>query len=170
MSARHRSRSGSRGQALAETALILPVFLLILMGIFDLGRAVFAYTAVGNAAREGARVATVNQIPTASECDESRPVEDPNNAHWAAIACAVMAGSQAGVTTADVTVSYAAPTGSSLKCTNATNSEAASVQVGCMASVTVQTTWHAITPIIGSFIGPITLRSTSVMPIERVFP
>ena len=51
----------SRGQALVEFALVIPVFLVILMGTIDLGRAVFAYNSVTNAAREEFRVAIVNQ-------------------------------------------------------------------------------------------------------------
>src|SRR5688572_17121227 len=50
-----------RGQALVEFALIIPLFLLLLVGIFDLGRAVFAFNTLTNAAREGARIAIVNQ-------------------------------------------------------------------------------------------------------------
>ena len=51
----------SRGQALVEFALVIPLFLLMLVALFDLGRAVFAYNTLTNAAREGARVAIVNQ-------------------------------------------------------------------------------------------------------------
>jgi Flp pilus assembly protein TadG len=45
-----------KGQSLVEFALILPLMVLIVVGIFDLGRAFFAYIAISNAAREGARV------------------------------------------------------------------------------------------------------------------
>jgi Flp pilus assembly protein TadG len=55
-----RSRR-SRGQALVEFALVIPIFLLLLVALFDLGRAVFAYNTLTNAAREGARTAIVNQ-------------------------------------------------------------------------------------------------------------
>lgn len=51
----------SRGQSLVEFALILPVFLMIFIGVFDAGRAIYAYSTVTNAARAGARVAIVNQ-------------------------------------------------------------------------------------------------------------
>ena len=44
-----------------EFALILPIFLLLLMGILDFGRAVAAYNSVSNAARSAARVAIVDQ-------------------------------------------------------------------------------------------------------------
>ena len=50
-----------RGQALVEFALIAPLFILILLAVFDLGRGVFMYTSITNAAREGARLAIVNQ-------------------------------------------------------------------------------------------------------------
>jgi hypothetical protein len=44
-----------RGQDLAEYALILPIFLLVVMSIFDMGRAVYYYSALQNSVREGAR-------------------------------------------------------------------------------------------------------------------
>jgi Flp pilus assembly protein TadG len=47
-----------KGQSLVEFALLLPLFVLIIVGVFDLGRAFFAYIAISNAAREGARVVT----------------------------------------------------------------------------------------------------------------
>jgi hypothetical protein len=46
------------GQSLVEFALILPLFVLIIVGVFDIGRAFFAYIAISNAAREGARIYT----------------------------------------------------------------------------------------------------------------
>lgn len=55
------------GQDLVEFALILPIFLFIVFVIFDLGRAVYYFSAITNAAREGARYGViypteVNQI------------------------------------------------------------------------------------------------------------
>lgn len=43
-----------RGQSLVEFALCLSVLILILLGVFDLGRAFHAYIVITNAAREGA--------------------------------------------------------------------------------------------------------------------
>lgn len=65
------SRRAQRGQSLVETALVLPILLILLMGIFDFGRAIFAFNAVSNSAREAARVAIVNQNATAVE-DEAK--------------------------------------------------------------------------------------------------
>jgi hypothetical protein len=53
-------RSGSRGQALVEFSLTVVIFLVLLMGIFDFGRAIFMYNGVAEAAREIARVTSVH--------------------------------------------------------------------------------------------------------------
>ena len=65
-------RRREAGQSLVETALVLPVLLIILMGIFDFGRAIFAYNAVSNSAREAVRVAIVNQNATEVEDEAKR--------------------------------------------------------------------------------------------------
>jgi len=58
-------RDRSRGQSLVEFSLVIPIFIFLLVALFDLGRAVFAYNTLTNAAREGARIAIVNQdVPT----------------------------------------------------------------------------------------------------------
>ncbi len=56
---------------------MFPILVLILLGIFEVGRAVFAYNTIGNAAREGARVAAVNQIQTSPDCVNDRPIVNP---------------------------------------------------------------------------------------------
>ncbi len=43
-----------KGQSLVEFALCLSLLILILLGVFDLGRAFHAYIVITNAAREGA--------------------------------------------------------------------------------------------------------------------
>src|SRR5439155_1636287 len=49
----------ARGTALMETALTLPLLLLVSVGIFEFGRAYQTWQILTNAAREGARVAAV---------------------------------------------------------------------------------------------------------------
>jgi Flp pilus assembly protein TadG len=49
-----------RAQALVEFALVLPVFLLLVTGIFDAGRAVWQENTLAYAAREGTRYAIVH--------------------------------------------------------------------------------------------------------------
>src|SRR5438876_4904070 len=49
----------ARGTALMETALTLPLLLLVSVGIFEFGRAFQTWQILTNAAREGARVAVL---------------------------------------------------------------------------------------------------------------
>ena len=48
------------GAAMVEAAIVLPVFLLIVLGTIDLGMAVFRYNTLSQAARHGARQAVVH--------------------------------------------------------------------------------------------------------------
>jgi Flp pilus assembly protein TadG len=48
-----------KGQALVEFAIILPLLLLLLFGIFEFGRAMFIKNTLNNAARAAVRVAVV---------------------------------------------------------------------------------------------------------------
>lgn len=50
-----------KGQGLAEFGLLLPVFLLAVMMIVDIGRVVYYYSVIYNAAREGARYGVIDQ-------------------------------------------------------------------------------------------------------------
>lgn len=56
-----RRRRWQAGQGLVEFTLALPLFILILVGIFDLGRAVYVDSTIANAARVANRVAIVDQ-------------------------------------------------------------------------------------------------------------
>src|SRR5262249_25451853 len=59
-----RARRSERGQSLVETALALPLLLLVSVGIFEFGRAYQTWQVVTNAAREGARMAVLPASPT----------------------------------------------------------------------------------------------------------
>lgn len=142
--------SQNRGQSLVEFALILPVLVLLLMGVFDFGRAIYAFNAVSNAAREGARTAIVDQssasgVPVAATEAANQATAlglDPSD-------------------TAEVEVQYLMPD---------LGSSCPSRGIGCVAQVRVQYQFVAITPVIGNIIGPITVSSTTQIPIERTNP
>jgi Flp pilus assembly protein TadG len=70
---RHR-RSSDRGQALVEFALALTVFLGMLMGVFDLGKGIYMYNGVSQAAREIARVTSVHPGTTLGGSAETAAV------------------------------------------------------------------------------------------------
>lgn len=59
-------REGDRGQALVEMALMLPVLVLLLVGVFDLGRAVWLSNSLATAVREGTRYGVVHGALSAS--------------------------------------------------------------------------------------------------------
>ncbi len=63
-------RDRTRGQAMVEFALVLPIFVLLLCGMLDFGFALFNRMTVINAAREGARaVVTVDTTSDAALAD-----------------------------------------------------------------------------------------------------
>jgi Flp pilus assembly protein TadG len=62
----HRTER-SRGQALVEFALIMPLFAVILLGLLDFGRVIYAQNTVSEAAREASRVGSVSPSASASK-------------------------------------------------------------------------------------------------------
>ena len=50
----------SRGQALVEFAIVLPVFFLVVAGMFDFGLGIYSDLTLVNAAREGARLGVID--------------------------------------------------------------------------------------------------------------
>ena len=59
-----RSGEGESGQALVEFALVVPIFLLLLLGIVEFARAWNVYEVLTDAGREGARTAVVDDPST----------------------------------------------------------------------------------------------------------
>jgi hypothetical protein len=72
---RRAGRSRERGQALLEFALILPIFVVAILGLIDVGRAIWANNAVANAAREAARYAAVHGGSQTNPCPVGPPGE-----------------------------------------------------------------------------------------------
>ena len=60
------NRKGQRAQGLVEFALAFPVFLLIVLGIFEFGRLMFTYATVFTASREAARYGAT--VTNAEDC------------------------------------------------------------------------------------------------------
>jgi Flp pilus assembly protein TadG len=158
-----RRGRGSSGQSLVEFSLVFPIIVLLIVGFFEIGRAVFAYNTIANAARQGVRVATVNQLADVTDCDETRPIEDPYEPHWTIRGCAIAAATVLGIGAANVSVSYEAPPGTTLDCDP-------TLHVGCVVTVTVTYDFSVSTPFVSMLIGPIAMSQSSSMPIERVFP
>jgi Flp pilus assembly protein TadG len=134
-------RERRQGQGLVEFALILPVFVLLILVVFDLGRAVYAQHTIENAARAGARVAIVNQ-------DQSAVA---NAAMGAAVG---LDAAVVGVDTSRLKTSCPPPTG---------------MKIGCTTEVSVTYQFRPLTPIVGTIVGPMTLNARTRIPVERVY-
>lgn len=153
LTARRRREDHSGGQTLVEFALVIPLVLLLLLGLFDLGRAVYGLTAVGNAAREAVRTAIVNQNLSevrqrAADQATALGVDSSGAGCW-------NLSSDTGVC-----VRFDGPDGSVGGC--------ATVSVGCIAEVKVRWTYRPITPIIGQLVPAIPLESITKEPIEAL--
>ncbi|HET7677683.1 MAG TPA: TadE family protein [Candidatus Limnocylindrales bacterium] len=66
-------RRGERGQGLVEFAVVLPIFMIMLFAILDLGRVVWANNVLGSAAREAARFAIVHGGTATNPCPVGPP-------------------------------------------------------------------------------------------------
>src|ERR1700731_2477066 len=56
--------AGNRGSEIAEAALVLPIFFMLMIGIYWFGRAFNIYSTINHAAREGARLAVARNCAT----------------------------------------------------------------------------------------------------------
>src|SRR5438094_5248136 len=103
---------GEKGTAIIETAVTLPLLLLVAVGIFEFGRAYQTWQILTNAAREGARVAVLpNGIAGAPEARVRQyltngQLPNPGSANVAVTAATVDIGGGATATASVVTVTY----------------------------------------------------------------
>jgi hypothetical protein len=63
-----RRRSPEQGQATVEFALAISLFMILLMGVFDLGMGIYKFNGVSQAAREIARTASVHPCVNPNAC------------------------------------------------------------------------------------------------------
>ena len=76
------SHSHEGGQSLLEFAIALPVLLILLLGVLDVGRMYFTFLAIQNAAGEGALYAAIK--PKCVQASDGPECGDPNNALYRA--------------------------------------------------------------------------------------
>jgi Flp pilus assembly protein TadG len=121
----------------------IPLFLL-LFGIFDFGRAIYAYNTIADAARQGARTAIVNQDCTAIRTAATKQ----------ALALTVASS--------DIVINFGTP---GVAC-----GSTSSIKIGDTVNVTVSYHFSAVTPVIAQLLGPITIGSSTQLPVEFVCP
>jgi Flp pilus assembly protein TadG len=135
-----------RGQALVEFALTVLIFIVLVMGVLDFGRAIFMYNGVSQAAREIARVTSVH------------PGANLGTGSWAPSAqTQAVIDAQQG-TVWNLTVDD--PT-----CVKIDGSASPSCLPGTWVKVTVSASYTPITPPLIPLIGTRNLSSTSSVEI-----
>lgn len=130
-----------RGQALVEFALVIPILMLLVCGLVDLGRAVYVSNSLAEAARDGARYGSVQ---ARAYSDSTRQAV----ADW-------IEQRLTAVPDPEISVS----------CTPAT--PALGCTVNDILVVSVRSDLEMITPIIGSFIGPLSLEGRSEVTVNN---
>ncbi len=166
-----RPQRHSAGQALVEFALVIPLFLLLVVATFDGGRLVYMNTVLSQAAREAARVASVEASwvgSTDPSCNKLGGPVCPANFEAlltdAQNAANRMIAPFGAVPRQDVLVSCdaqgASPSG------DWTGQSCNSRSPGSLVSVRVRSVYTAITPIFGELVPPTTLSGYATMIIN----
>ena len=104
------TRKHERGQAMVETAIALPILLVLMVGIFEVGRAYETWQVLTNAAREGARMAVT---PSSSQIERPplcSPVHGERPAHRSTATAAVVVNKGASINVNGTAVSASAVT------------------------------------------------------------
>jgi Flp pilus assembly protein TadG len=146
-------RSGERRAASAvEFAMVAPVMLIFLFGLFEYARLMFMMQMLNNAAREGARYAVTNTIH-ASTADVQTYVDN------------YLVGQGAHLTSYDkttsITVYQADPSTGANTGVTWTNSG-----WGTAVGVSISATWKPVIPGLVKLTGSYTLKGTCVMTVE----
>lgn len=146
---RSRQRS-SRGQGLVEFSLVLPIFMLLLFGIVDGGRLVFANNQMAQATRAVARVAS-------TACFQSTPSCSGTSGPIAAEITRQGSGSQTNTTWVVQCIDPA---------TSAVRTQTGSdvCKVGDRIAVSASSSFSFVTPVASSF-GSVTVSSRTEQEI-----
>jgi Flp pilus assembly protein TadG len=67
-----RARQGRRGATLVEFSLVFMVFLLLIAGLIEIGRGVWAFTTIAHAAHQGVRFAQLRGASNPATADQVR--------------------------------------------------------------------------------------------------
>lgn len=144
---RRGQRDRSRGQSLAEFALVAPILLLIVLLAIDFGRLFFAYVAITNAARVGANYAAVHPDDTYPNATYTALVTN-DGASALGTTCATLG-------TFDPTFLDGSDTGTTPK------------DLGDSARVVLSCQFRVMTPVISRIIGQnVTIRASAIFPIR----
>lgn len=166
-----------RGQSLVEFALVVPIFILMLFGLVDMGRLVHANSALSQAAREAARVAAVQAYwigETGTDCGPGGPTCPADEASFRANVLTAANGLMVAVGNINdsqlhlscTAASVSTPSGAWTSPPNGCSSQNVRQSPGARVSVRVAMEFQPITPIIGQLIGILSLSGSVTMSIN----
>jgi hypothetical protein len=158
---RGRKRRERHGQTLVEFALILPIFILLLVGIFDFGRAIYAYNTISNASREAVRVGIVDQ-----SCNIIGT--EAQNRAGLDLVWGPTVLQPCGPAGSDISVRFLNSDGSTPSGTDRClePNVTPGVGIGCLVEVTVRYQYNAATPIISNLVGTLNLTASTRQAVE----
>jgi Flp pilus assembly protein TadG len=188
---RPRNPDPESGQTLVEFALVLPIFLMVVFGLLDVGRLVYTNSALSQAAREGARLAAAEAswvtvgapscVDDASQITAARPGAHVCPTDVATFKSHVIdAVNRMTMTLGPVTDVHLscnagdafdpAPSGAWTEGSGGNGCDDGSGNpisaTGDLVSVRVEYTYNVFTPIISSFLGAVPLSGSASMVIN----
>ena len=153
---------GESGATLVESAIVLGLFIIVMMGVVDFGRVVSSNSALNTASREAARYGSssgnsINGVPRYVDCDEIR-------------AAATDFDLVVDIEAADITVSYDHGPGSAIFQTcpvGGPNPPAGSISNGDRIIVQINKPFGFVSPAIRAFFDPYSLESVDRRTIAK---
>ena len=139
----HFPQAARRGAAVVEMAFVLPVFVLIILGMIEVGRGIMVAELMSNAAREGARQSIVEGSTNTQVTDTARNF---------------LAGTT-GCSTSDVTVNISISN-------TAAGGQVSNAQTGDMITVNVLLPFSKVSYLPATYLAGVTLQSSAVMRRE----
>ncbi len=123
---------------MVEFALVLPILMVIIFGLMEMGRLLLAYSSVTTATRQGARYGSTigdngSGTPRYLDCDGIK-------------AEALRAGRWGGLTASDITVTYYSTSSGTKTCATVTASD---IGWGDRVEVQAVMTFSTIVPLVG---------------------
>lgn len=154
-----KTDSRSRGQALVELALVVPVMMLLLMLAADFGRLFFSYVEVTNAAREGTAYAAAN----AADADYDQTAYESGVTQAAMQEASSQTQGGEGAMTVSAPSCFEPGSGTVIACDSASNFAAG---IGNHVTVSVSRPFTFLTPVIGDlFGGGVVLSASATGPV-----
>lgn len=156
-SVRPEPSGGARGQALVETALLIPILLILLLGAIDFGRLFFGWVNLHQAARIGANFASTHPN-TATDEDDQDDLVQLILGDAAALNCDADIDDDHELDYDDLALAFTTPGGA----------PTGEPTLGDYATLDMECDFSLLIPLSGVLFGdPINMRASSTFPVRE---